>query len=70
MTAAFYELPEQLASISKPIQQTTELVASMLLSHMFPVLQQFLKYSLKANEEYSSVMKSIKESIAQDLNTS
>ena len=63
---------EELVSVLRSIQQATELLSGSkyaTVSCMFPVLQQLLKHSLKTSEEDSSVMKSIKESIAQDLAT-
>ena len=63
---------EELVNVLRPIQQATELLSGSkyaTVSCMFPVLQQLLKHSLKTSEEDSSVMKSIKESIAQDLAT-
>jgi len=54
---------EELASVLKLIQQVTKLLSGSkyaTISCMFPVLQQLLKHSLKAKEDDSFVMKTIK----------
>lgn len=71
-TSEEFTVLEELASVLKPIQQATELLSGSkyaTVSCMFPVLKQLLQHSLKPKEDDSSVMKSIKESVAQDLIT-
>ena len=67
-----FTILEELASVLNPIKKATELLSGSkyaTVSCMFPVLQQLLLNSLKIKEEDPPVLKSIKESIAQDLST-
>jgi len=69
-TADEFNILEELASVLSPIKKATELLSGSkyaTVSCMFPVLQQLLLNSLKTKEEDSPVLKSIKESITQDL---
>ena len=66
-----FTILEELASVLNP-KKATELLSGSkyaTVSCMFPVLQQLLLNSLKMKEEDPPVLKSIKESIAQDLST-
>jgi len=67
-----FTILEEIVSVLNPIEKATELLSGSkyaTVSRMFPVLQQLLLISLKTKEEDSPVLKSIKDNIAQDLQT-